>query len=385
MAAANPRPKSPESCLRLLFVIDGRYPATGGAEMQARLLAREFVAAGHSVRILAPRLDRRQLAREEVDGIEVRRLGYPRVKGLGALWLNVRVAAWLYAHRTHFDAIHVHMMHNLAAAIGWLKPWLRVPVVVKVSGAAEFDGGLLDPGLRNKIKHRLLNAGARRLDAFQCISHHTLSMLREAGYPPERLHRIPNAVDCGRFVNDRSEFREPPKVVFAGRHVAVKGLDVLLRAWSLLPRRGDARLVLAGDGPEHAALRELAVRLGVSDSVDFPGMLADVAPLLREAVIYVQASRQEGLPNAVLEAMAAQLPVVATRISGHEDVIEHEHSGLLVDAEDVAALGAAIQKLLDEPDLRARLGRQARLSVEQGFAPDRVLALLLGVYQGRRS
>lgn len=351
--------------------------------MQARLLAREFAAAGHSVRILAPRLDRGQKVQECIDGIQVDRLGYPRIKGLGAIWLNLRFAAWLWSRRSRFDAIHVHMMHNLAAAVGWLKPWLRVPVVVKVSGAAEFRGGLLDPRLRGKLKHRLLNAGARRLDAFQCISQHTLTMLRDAGYPPRRLYRIPNAVDCRRFATDRLEQAAPLTVVFAGRHVAVKGLDVLLSAWSLLPRRGSARLVLAGDGPEHGALRKQAEDLGVSDSVDFPGMLDDVAPLLQGAGIYVQASRQEGLPNAVLEAMAAGLPVLATRISGHEDVIEHGHSGWLVEADDPAALSTALQRLLDEPELRERLGRQARRYVQAGFAPAEVLASLIEVYAGR--
>src|SRR5687768_14983348 len=95
--------------LRILLVVDGRYPSTGGAEMQARLLARTFVAAGHDVRILVPRLDRSLPLEERIDGVPVLRLSYPRVRGLGALFLCARFCAWLLRHRADFDAIHVHM------------------------------------------------------------------------------------------------------------------------------------------------------------------------------------------------------------------------------------------------------------------------------------
>ena len=372
-----------EHPIRVLFIVDGRYPATGGAEMQARLLARELSRRGHSIRILAPRVDDTQSVREFIDGVEVLRLSYPRIKALGAVLLNLRLAVWLWRNRREIDAIHVHMMHNLAGAIGWLKPWLRVPVTVKVSGAAEFQGGVLDPSLQGCIKHRLLNAGARRLESFQCISKHTLHMLREAGYPAERLHLIPNAVDCERFSAGSPHSDDALRVVFVGRHAPVKGLDVLLRAWALLVRPRGARLVLVGDGPETTPLRSLADQLGVSESVDFPGMVADVAPVLRGASIYVQPSHQEGLPNAVLEAMAAHLPVVATRVSGNEDVIDHGRSGLLVPSGDPQALAAALQVLLDDPTQRERLGRAAAAEVRRGFATGQILTALLKIYRGK--
>lgn len=351
--------------------------------MQARLLARELSRKGYPIRILAPRVDDAQSSRERIDGVEVLRLSYPRIKGLGAVLLNFRLAFWLWRNRREIDAIHVHMMHNLAGAIGWLKPWLRVPVTVKVSGAAEFQGGVLDPSLQRRIKHRILNAGARRLETFQCISKHTLHMLREAGYPPERLHLIPNAVDCDRFSGVGPRPDGALRVVFVGRHAPVKALDVLLHAWALLVRPIGARLVLVGDGPETEALRRLADLLGVSESVDFPGMVSDVAPVLREASIYVQPSHQEGLPNAVLEAMAARLPVVATRVSGNEDVIDHGRSGLLVPPGDPQALAAALQVLLDDSAQRERLGRAAAAEVRRGFDTSQVLTALLKIYRGR--
>lgn len=351
--------------------------------MQARLLASSLRAAGHQVQVLAPRLDHSSPRHDWIDGIEVTRLQYPRWRGVGALLLNLRFGAWLMRHRGQFDAVHIHMMHNLAGAAGWMRPLIGIPVAVKVSGAAEFEGGVLDPALRGMLKHRFLNAGSRRLDAFQCISSHTARMMLAAGYPAQRLHFIPNAVDVARFT--RAEVADPRvmRVVFVGRHVPVKSLDVLLRAWSLLRLPNRARLVLAGDGPEHKALRGLAEELGIAGSVEFPGMVRNVPELLAGASLYVQASRSEGLPNSVLEAMAAALPVVATRISGHEDVVRDGESGLLVPVGEPQALADALQRLFDDPALRRRLGDAGRATVEREYDVPVVLRRLCNMYVAR--
>lgn len=381
-SAESPASTGEASPLRILYVIDGRYPATGGAEMQARMLASALARGGHRLSMLAPRLDASQLPFEHIDGIPVRRLGYPRIKGLGALWLNLRFAAWLLRHQREFDAIHIHMMHNLAGAAGWLKPWLRPRVTVKVSGAAEFQGGILDPALRASLKHRLLNFGARRLDAYQCISRHTLRMLGQAGYAPSRLHLVPNAVDSARFTPAQPGRPGSVRAVFAGRHVPVKGLDVLLQAWAKVQAPEGSVLVLAGDGPEHARLKRMADEFGVASRVEFPGMVRDVPGLLREASLYVQASHQEGLPNAVLEAMASALPVVATRVSGHEDVVHDARTGWLVPPGDPNALAAALQRMVDSPSLRETMGRAGRDAVLRAHGIEPVLDELLQLYRG---
>ena len=384
--------KTPEDCvethrvhtpvpLRILMVVDGQYPATGGAEMQARLLCTAMARQGHQVRVLAPRLHTWQANDEVLDGIAVQRLCYPRVKGLGSILLDLRFAAYLWHHRHQFDAIHIHMVRNLAGAAGWMRRLVGIPMVAKVSGADEFRGGILDPALMQRPIHRLLNAGARRLDAFQCISQHTRRAMVEAGYPAARMHLIPNAVDCARFACNRTD-APLQRVVFVGRHVPVKGLDVLLCAWALVRRPVELRLVLAGDGPVHNALRELARELGVHDSVDFPGAVSHVPGMLAGAGLYVQASHQEGLPNAVLEAMASGLAVVATRVSGHEDVVAHGSTGLLVPPNDPAALAAAMQTLLDDPDLRRRMGHAGRATIERTYCAEIVTASLLRLYRG---
>lgn len=366
---------------RILMVVDGRYPATGGAEMQARLLSRSFAAAGHHVRVLVPRLDRSLPTVDDVDGVPVVRLGYPRIKGAGAILLNLRFAFWLLRHQGEFDAVHIHMMHNLAGAAGWIKRWLKPTVIVKVSGAAEFQGGILDPSLSGNLVHRVLRGGAQRLDGYQCISQRTAQIMEQAGFEKSRLYLLPNAVDLARFAPPPSRDQSTLRAVFVGRHVQVKGLDVLLAAWAKAALPAGAQLTVAGDGPERNRLVALANQLGIAQSVAFPGLVHDVPTLLRAHNLYVQASHQEGLPNAVLEAMANGLPTIATRISGHEDVVTDGVTGLLVPANQVDALAQALSKLAGEPDARQTMGAAARHFVEQKYSTESVMESLLAVYR----
>ena len=348
--------------------------------MQARLLSSVFYKMGHNVRILAPRVNPSHPIFERIDGIEVHRLAYPRIKIFGAVLLDLRFAAYLLRHHREFDAVHIHMVRNLAGAAGWLQRWVRPTLVAKVSGADEFKGGILDPALLHRPIHRLLNAGARQIDAFQCISAHTRKALLEVGYAPHKMHLIPNAVDCRRFGCPRDAAKPLRRVAFVGRHVPVKGIDVLLRAWALLRRPDDLRLVLAGDGPERARMIKLALELRIGASVEFPGKIDDVPALLADAGLYVQASHQEGLPNAVLEAMASGLAVVATRVSGHEDVVEDGRTGLLVPPNDPHALAQALQTLIDDAPERLAMGQRGRETVTQNYGTDVIAERLLQLY-----
>jgi glycosyltransferase involved in cell wall biosynthesis len=113
----------------------------------------------------------------------------------------------------------------------------------------------------------------------------------------------------------------------------------------------------------------MALETGILDRIHFTGWLDKEAMLSKynEANIFVFASRHEGMPNAVLEAMASGLPVVASRIAGNEELVEQDETGILVPAEDVDALRAALEKLLTDADLRQRMGQSARQRVENQF------------------
>lgn len=385
-SSSQPAAEKSPSRPRILFVVDGFYPATGGAEKQVRTLAKAFAAEGHAVEVVAPQLDPSLPTLDDVDGIVVTRLAYPHIKLLGAALLCARFGYWVWNRRGDFDAIHVNMAKNLAAVAGFLRPALPSTVTVKISGAWEFKGGLLDPDLRRRPAQQLYNWCVRRVDNIQCVSEYTRDVLRAAGYREESLLMIPNAVDLTRFSPRPRPERgtgEAARVAYVGRLRQVKGVSVLMEAWPHVARSSAARLTIAGDGPEREGLERAARESGVWESVAFAGEVSDVPAVLAEADIYVQPSFQEGLPNSVLEAMAMGLPIVATRVSGNEDVVVDGENGLLVPPGDPKSLAAAIQKLVDDPALATRMGRRSREIIESRFSLAAVMRQLCDAYRGR--
>ena len=382
--AAAPAAECP---LRILFVADGHYPGTsGGAEKQLQLLARAFADAGHSVRVVAPWLDRTLPRAAVVDGIPLKRLAYPRIKLFGAALLCAHYGAWLWFRRGDFDAVHVNTAMNLAAVSGLLRPLLAATVTVKVSGAGEFSGGILDPDMRKRPLQRLHNWCIKRVDNLQALSEYTRTMLKKAGYPDRQILMVPNAVDLRRFSPRTLETRAPgapTRIAYVGRIEPVKGVSVLVQAWSHVSKDTHVHLTIAGDGRKREELMGQARAAGLSESIDFLGTVSDVPAVLAKTDIYVQPSLQEGLPNAVLEAMAMGLPIVATQVSGNEDVVVNGENGLLVPAGDPDALAAALRRLIADPSLAARMGRRSREMVEDRFGLAAVMRALTNAYRGR--
>jgi len=165
-------------------------------------------------------------------------------------------------------------------------------------------------------------------------------------------------------------------VAHCGRWVPEKRLDLLLEVWPRVrERHPSAELMLIGAGPCEAELR---ARAGAG--VHFVGGVDDVAPRLRAADVFVLPSSAEGLSNAVLEAMASGLAVVATAVGGALDVIEDGANGRLVPVDDAAALAAALAEACDA-DACARMGRAAREKMEKDHALDRVADRLVLLYE----
>ncbi|MFC1665516.1 glycosyltransferase family 4 protein [Pseudomonadota bacterium] len=213
------------------------------------------------------------------------------------------------------------------------------------------------------------------------------------------IHVIPNSVSwpvpsCPPEIEPDSVLDPGSYCVLAvGSKAKQKGFDLLLRAFSsALDESRDWHLVILGlDGPgsvgsnDGNGLRRQVDSLGIGGRVHFPGRAGNVTDWYKRADIFVLSSRYEGFPNALLEAMAAGCPSVAFDCdTGPRDIIEHESNGLLVPAEDVEALAAALRHLMDDPKLRGRLALAA-ITVSDRFSEDHVLDRWLEVIDGLAS
>jgi glycosyltransferase involved in cell wall biosynthesis len=174
-----------------------------------------------------------------------------------------------------------------------------------------------------------------------------------------------------------------PRAVLAARLDRVKGVDVLLEAWADLARTGDApRLLVLGDGNQRTALEAQARRLGLASIVRFGGVVADAPARMAQESFYVAPSRTEGLPGSVVEAMALGLPVIATAVDGHHELLDDVAPEWLVPAEDPHAFAQRVRALLALPQpARDELSARLQRSVYERFAPQRVAAATLDVYR----
>jgi glycosyltransferase involved in cell wall biosynthesis len=170
-------------------------------------------------------------------------------------------------------------------------------------------------------------------------------------------------------------------VLSIGRLSKEKGHAVLLRALQLLPSvTRKWKLVLVGIGPEHDRLTRLASSLGLSERVLFAGLHADVRPFYASADVFTLPSLSEGSSNVLLEAMAAKLPIAATKAGGNTEIMVHDETGLLVPVGDSPGLASAIAQLLGDPDLASRFAEAAFARVTREFSAEHYRRRLLGFY-----
>jgi glycosyltransferase involved in cell wall biosynthesis len=208
---------------------------------------------------------------------------------------------------------------------------------------------------------------------------------------PDKVVVIHNGLDLDRYARVSTEATDAlrrdlalgpgPVVIVIANLIAYKGHEYFLRAWAEVRRQWpDATALLVGDGPVRAAREADARALGIAANVRFLGTRRDVPALLAAADVLVHPSLEEGFCNALIEAMAAGKPVVATDVGGNGEAVVHGETGLIVPARDAQALAAAMIDVLQRPDRGAALGRAGRLRASDRFARSRMVAQYEAVY-----
>lgn len=272
-------------------------------------------------------------------------------------------------HREKPHVILSMLTHNNIMAI-LSKIFLRSSVIVcehnTLSEVTKTEEGKKIFGLSTAFCVKVLYRFANRIIAVSFGIKDNLT--EEFKISPEKIDVIYNPIDESRIAelsNMPAENlfikNEVPVVIAMGRLTWQKGFDVLLRAFSKVLKEVNAQLIVMGEGIERGSLERLAVELGVNDRVSLPGFQKNPYPFLSNADIFVLSSRYEGLPMAILEAMACGLPVIATDCrSGPKEILENGKYGLLVPVEDDAAMACAILKFLKDSQVRHKYSMLSR-------------------------
>lgn len=376
-------------------------PEYSGAGLQARRLARALAARGWHVWALTSTGETGPVTETDDEGMRVVRVPRSRARHFKAVAAQTIWRYWraLGRRRRDFDLLHVHSAY-LDAALGatLARRWGKACLVKNTLAGA--DLAHWGQGLWGKWQRWAFQS----VGAFVGPSREAAGEFAAVGLPRRRVHHIPNGVDTAVFhpatPGERRSLRgklglpgEARLVLNLSALTPRKGTDLLVEAMGrVASRHSDVHLALVGpwerDGKplEGAtadwlpALRRRIAALGLEERVHIPGAQSNAPGWLRAADLFAFPAVNEGLPNAVLEAMATGLPMAAAAIAPLEGVAIDGENALLAVPGDAAALAAALDRLLSDAGLAARLGAAARRHVETSFSLDRVVGLYENLY-----
>lgn len=376
--------------MNIVLYVNSFLPSIGGREIVVHHLARALMALGHQVRVVGPSgwWSRRKIR------FEYPLHRWPTLRGLfkeqvSLTQLMLDTAIW------GCDVIHAHNTYPTGCTVARLKIIRNLPLVVTPHGEdihviPEIGHGLrLNPALRPKIYQALQSA-----EMLTAISAGVEASLLDAGAPQEKIRRIPNGVDIERFqrpiaadVRKWLHLDEASRlIVMVGNYHLRKGHDTLIRSMPLiLSEEPRARLIIVGRNTDtlHPLIRKLDLhdKVKLTGPISFPAIVTEkgraqsvphkpdwLAAIYRGSEVYVSAGVNEGaegLSLAVLEAMAAGLPIVATDISGNRDIIQDGQNGFLIPPANSAQLAKGVLRLLSNDELRMRMGAKAKGVVKQ--------------------
>lgn len=409
-------------------------PIVGGSEMQALKQAQELQARGHEVFVVTLRHNKTWPAEEIVEGVKTirvagglfRRDGSLRIGPQAIVPVNMTMLAKLWSLRNQFDVIHSMQISCISTMATLVCRLMHKPILISVQSAGPTDEQIEQMNAHNYLQlmtdtlpsdteylrgdkgenslgdveglyavimgGKLLARYLRKSEAYyQVLSNRSRTYLLDRGFKAEKIIRIPNGIDPERFkpAPQRPDASKSGRdIVSVARMEYPKGIDVVLHAWARMMKEPadwranlKPRLRLAGHGFFQPQMERLAQELGISDSVEFLGLHRDVPGLLQQAWGFVIPSRWEGMPNALVEAMASGLPCVATRVSGSEDLINDGVNGLLVPTEDPAAMAKALRRIIEESKLAQSMAEQARATIMREYQLSTVVETCLKTYK----
>jgi glycosyltransferase involved in cell wall biosynthesis len=291
-------------------------------------------------------------------------------------YLGERAQVRALCRRVRPDIVHTHG-YRCDVVDGAVARREGIPVVSTCHG-------FIESNWRGRWQQWLQRRALRHFNAVVAVSSSIESKLEAAGVPKSRIHLVRNAAPADIEYLSRDDARRSlgigngQLIGWVGRLSDEKGPDVALDAFARLDG-SSARIVFIGSGRDGAQLRERAATLGIDDRVIWCGAVREAARLYRAFDAFLISSRTEGTPMALLEAIGAGVPIVATRVGGIPAVVDSS-CACLVESEDVVALGRALSETLNNSNLAAQRAENARKRVAENFSVDGWLRAYDSVY-----
>jgi len=344
----------------------------GGQEIRILSESQGLIRRGHDVKLLCPPQSR--IVAEAANwGVPVVALPIDRKRpvGLGALY------QWFGANTS--DIINTH-----SSTDSWLSA-LALLALGRPTRSVR-TRHISAPVARGPLSHWLyMRAAAQVVTTGEALRR---ELVERNGFRASRIESVPTGIDAGHFrpgerKASRARFGLPQDKTLVGIVATLrswKGHSVLLDAMTRLP--STIELVIVGDGPQREALEKKIAKLGLQGRVRMQGQQADVLPWLRALDIFALPSyANEGVPQALVQAMLVELPCVTTSVGGIPELAEHERTALLVTPRDASALAAAIERLAGDEGLRRELGEAARKHCVEGYSYERMLDRMETIYR----
>ena len=359
----------------------------GGVEEHVRQLATGLVSRGAEVRVICPEssvVDPLAAACAG-DGARVTRLTLSRTAGWGgALARLLKLVELLRSDKV--DVLHIHLTGAGGGRWVFLASRLAgVPALIYTQQIAPEKRA----SLPLRLERRLVSVVVHRFIAVSDATRR--KYVDRLAQPEAKTIVVPNAVELDRYHGDSAAARlstrrrwnipvDAKVIGTVARLSPQKALHVLLEAVPAVMREvPDVQVLIVGDGPERSTLENLAVRLGIASHVHFVGNRTDVPDQLFAMDVFALPSLFEGLPLAILEAMAAGRPVVATAVDGVPEIVEDGVTGFLVSPGDAGSLGRALVRLLQDPAAASRFGEAGRLRAQE-FSTEAVIDRVVEAY-----
>lgn len=285
-----------------------------------------------------------------------------------------------FVKNLNLDCLHAHLFGPIVAfaPLAWMS---KLP----------FVGTLHDEYMVKDAPHRVLLLKIALMFKAKLV---TVSNPMKAFYvktlncKSEKITYIPNCTRLNENLKNRQSIRESLglqdqdiAIITVGRLVQLKRFDIFIDALAGLNNQHSLKAFIVGDGPEHDKLKHQLTSLGLNDTINMLGERGDVEELLAAADIFTLTSETEGMSKSILEALAANLPVVATNVGGNKDLVIQEKNGYILDDHAPSSLTQGIEMLIQDSKLRSNMGDESRKLVESEYNPEIFLNRHLAIYK----